>query len=51
MVAFLGRTGGDLKDLADVALVVPSDDTARIQELHLVVQHLICDWVEERLTE
>jgi D-sedoheptulose 7-phosphate isomerase len=51
VVAFLGRTGGDLKDLADVALVVPSDDTARIQELHLVVQHLICDWVEERLTE
>ena len=51
VVAFLGRTGGDLKDLADVALVVPSDDTARIQELHLVIQHLICDWVEERLTE
>jgi D-sedoheptulose 7-phosphate isomerase len=51
VVAFLGRTGGDLKQLADLAFVVPSDDTARIQELHLVVQHLICDWVEERLTE
>lgn len=51
VIALLGRTGGDLKDLADVALVVPSDDTARIQELHLVVQHLICAWVEERLTE
>lgn len=51
IVAFLGRTGGQLKDLADVALVVPSEDTARIQELHLAVEHLICDWVEERLTE
>ncbi len=51
VVAFLGRTGGQLKDLADVALVVPSEDTARIQELHLAVEHLICDWVEERLTE
>ena len=51
VIAFLGRTGGELRTLADVALVVPSDDTARIQELHLAVQHLICDWVEERLTE
>jgi D-sedoheptulose 7-phosphate isomerase len=51
VIAFLGRTGGELKNLADVALVVPSDSTARIQELHLAVQHLICDWVEERLTE
>jgi D-sedoheptulose 7-phosphate isomerase len=51
VVAFLGRTGGELKALADLAFVVPSDETSRIQELHLVVEHLICDWVEERLTE
>lgn len=51
VVAFLGRTGGQLRHLANVALVVPSDDTARIQEIHLVVQHLICDWIEERLRE
>ena len=51
IVAFLGRTGGPLRDLADVALVVPSEDTAQIQELHLAVQHLICDWIEERLAE
>jgi len=51
VVAFLGRTGGQLRELANVAFVVPSDDTARIQEIHLVVQHLICDWIEERLRE
>ncbi len=51
VVAFLGRTGGPLRDLADVALVVPSEDTAHIQELHLAIEHLICDWIEERLAE
>jgi D-sedoheptulose 7-phosphate isomerase len=49
VIAFLGRSGGDLKELADIALVVPSDDTARIQELHMAVEHLICEWLEERL--
>jgi D-sedoheptulose 7-phosphate isomerase len=49
VVAFLGHSGGTLKDLADLALVVPADDTARIQELHLAVEHLICEWLEERL--
>jgi len=45
----LGKTGGQLKDLADVALIVPATDTARIQELHLAIQHVICDLVEDRL--
>ncbi len=50
VVAFLGRGGGQLKDLADIALVIPSDDTARIQEMHLAIEHLICEMVEESLT-
>lgn len=50
VVAFLGKSGGGLKDLADLALVVPADDTARIQEIHLAVEHVICEMVEERLT-
>ena len=49
VVAFLGKGGGQLKALADVALVVPSDETARIQELHLAIEHIICDIVEERM--
>jgi len=49
VVAFLGKGGGQLKELSDVVLIVPSDDTARIQELHLAVEHLICDIVEDRL--
>ncbi|HXF94542.1 MAG TPA: SIS domain-containing protein [Gemmatimonadales bacterium] len=49
VVAFLGKGGGELRELADLALVVPSDDTARIQELHLAIEHVICEMVEERL--
>lgn len=49
VVAFLGKGGGALLELADLALVIPADDTARIQELHLALEHLICEIVEERL--
>ncbi|PYP39252.1 MAG: phosphoheptose isomerase [Gemmatimonadetes bacterium] len=51
VVGFLGQSGGQVKELADVALIVPSDDTSRIQEIHLAVEHLICELVEERLRE
>ena len=50
VVAFLGKGGGQLKDLADATLIVPAADTARIQELHLAIEHVICDIVEDRLT-
>jgi D-sedoheptulose 7-phosphate isomerase len=49
VVALLGRSGGPLKELVDFALVVPAEDTARIQELHLAIEHVICDLVEDRL--
>ncbi len=49
VVAFLGKSGGQLRELADIALVVPSDDTAHIQELHLAIEHIVCAWIEERL--
>jgi D-sedoheptulose 7-phosphate isomerase len=49
VVALLGKGGGHLKELADVSLVVPADDTAHIQELHLAIEHVICDLVEDRL--
>jgi D-sedoheptulose 7-phosphate isomerase len=49
VIAFLGRDGGRVKGLADVALIVASEQTARIQELHLALEHVICELVEERL--
>jgi len=49
VVAFLGKGGGHLKELADATLIIPASDTARIQELHLAIEHMICDLVEDRL--
>ena len=45
-VAFTGNRGGELTRLADVVVEVPSADTQRIQEAHLVLWHIICDLVD-----
>jgi D-sedoheptulose 7-phosphate isomerase len=45
-IALLGREGGEARSLADHALVVPSRSTARIQEVHALAGHLICETVE-----
>ena len=47
--ALLGRDGGALLGLVDLALVVPSDETGRIQEMHLAIEHIICELVEVEL--
>jgi D-sedoheptulose 7-phosphate isomerase len=47
--AFLGRGGGALASRVDHAIVVPSDDTGRIQVIHLALEHLIVELVEEEL--
>jgi D-sedoheptulose 7-phosphate isomerase len=49
VAAFLGKGGGALRGLADLSVVVPSDDTSRIQEIHLALEHLIVEVVEEEL--
>jgi D-inositol-3-phosphate glycosyltransferase len=49
-VAFLGHNGGEAAALADVAIVVPGTDTQRVQEVHTVLLHLLCDLVEERVS-
>jgi D-sedoheptulose 7-phosphate isomerase len=48
-VGFLGRGGGALAALVDDAIVVPSDDTGRIQVIHLALEHLIVELVEVEL--
>ena len=48
-IAFLGRDGGSTVGLADVDLLVASDSTARIQEAHKLLLHVLCEIVEERL--
>lgn len=50
-VAFLARDGGRLKDAVDQAFVVPTAVTARAQELHMVIGHVVCDLVERAIHE
>jgi D-sedoheptulose 7-phosphate isomerase len=48
-VALTGSGGGELAKVADISLVVPSDNTPRIQEAHIVIGHIICELAEETL--
>lgn len=48
-IALTGKTGGIMKEYADVLLNVPSTDTPRIQEAHILIGHIICEIVEEQL--
>ena len=47
-VGFTGATGGKMKDVSDYLLNVPSTDTPRIQESHILLGHIICQLVEEK---
>jgi D-sedoheptulose 7-phosphate isomerase len=46
-VGFTGKEGGKMKNLSDYLLNVPSSDTPRIQESHIMLGHIICQMVEE----
>jgi D-sedoheptulose 7-phosphate isomerase len=48
-IGFTGATGGKMKDASDHLFNVPSTDTPRIQESHIMVGHIICELVEEKL--
>ena len=49
VLAFSARDGGLLRALADHNVIVPTDRTDRAQEIHLCIEHLICDLVEAEL--
>ncbi len=48
-IAFTGKTGGDLEVLSNLIIKVPSENVPRIQEIHLLVGHIICEKVEQTL--
>ena len=50
-IAFLGRDGGSTIGMANVDLLVRSDSTARIQEAHQLLLHVLCETIESRLAE
>lgn len=48
-IAFLGKGGGKLKNSCNLEFIVPSNDTARIQEIHASLIHIICEELENKL--
>lgn len=49
VIGFLGGSGGKLKGLVDIPILIPSDNTQRIQEGHITIAHIICELVEREL--
>lgn len=48
-IGFTGSTGGNMKNLSDILINVPSQDTPRIQESHITIGHVVCEIVEHTL--
>ncbi len=46
-ICFLGRDGGKLREITDHSIIVPSHNTPRIQEVHMLLTHMICEEVEK----
>jgi len=49
VIGLLGGSGGKLKDLVDLPIVIPSSNTQRIQEGHITAAHIVCELVEQEL--
>jgi D-sedoheptulose 7-phosphate isomerase len=49
IIGFTGETGGRMKDLCNLIIQIPSRDTPRIQEAHILLGHIICQFVESTL--
>lgn len=47
IIAFTGETGGKIKEYSEILLNVPSTDTPRIQEAHIMIGHILCEMVEK----
>ncbi|MEA3330241.1 MAG: D-sedoheptulose 7-phosphate isomerase [Campylobacterota bacterium] len=48
-VALVGKDGGKMAQMADIALIVPSNSTPRIQESHILIGHILCDIIEKEI--
>jgi D-sedoheptulose 7-phosphate isomerase len=49
-IGMLGNNGGKIKNIVDIPIIIPSDVTARIQECHITIGHIICEIVEKEIS-
>ncbi len=50
-IGFSGKGGGKMESLCDICITVPADDTARVQESHILIGHIICLLVEQTMAK
>ena len=50
-IGFLGNDGGYIKDFVDNIILIESNDTARIQEMHILIGHILCELVESEISK
>lgn len=50
-ISLTGKDGGELSKITDISIIVPSNITARIQEAHITIGHIVCELVEEAFTQ
>jgi len=48
-VGFTGKNGGEMRDICDIMICTPSDDTPRVQEAHILIGHIICQLIEQEM--
>jgi D-sedoheptulose 7-phosphate isomerase len=51
VIGLTGESGGKMRSACDLCLCIPSKSTARIQEMHITIGHMICELLEEKLAE
>ncbi len=49
-ISFLGKDGGLMKQISDISIIVPSNNTPRIQESHILLIHILCEIIENELS-
>lgn len=49
-ICLLGNSGGKLKDISDTSIIIPSNNTARIQECHILIGHIICELIDSKIS-
>jgi D-sedoheptulose 7-phosphate isomerase len=48
-IGLLGNDGGKIKDITDASIIIPSKNTARVQEMHILIGHLLCEAIDDQL--
>jgi len=50
IITFCGKDGGEMKNMGDINIIIPSNNTPRIQEMHIMIGHMICQLIDDGIS-